>query len=52
MEKLSHYYLPISRNKGTKRQKEIIDELFYWAYGRAFGENYLDFPENAISRFT
>ena len=32
--------------------KKIIDELFYWAYWRAFGENYLDFPENAISRFT
>lgn len=27
MEKLSHYYLSISRKKGPKQQKEIIDEL-------------------------
>lgn len=27
MEKLSHYYLSISRKKGSKQQKEIIDEL-------------------------
>lgn len=27
MAKLSHYYLSISRKKGSKQQKEIIDEL-------------------------